>query len=300
MSVKFSVIIPTYNRPAELRKCLTSIFHQEIPVTEFEIIIINDGGDTDIEQVVAEFKPHSGEHLIYLRQEPSGPATARNLALNIARGEIIFFLNDDVILDKGYFSAHLQAHLRQPGHAVRGNTRWHPEVLTTPFMQWVAQSVLFYYLIKDPLDIGYEYFHTLDLSIHRRWLEEDKFDEAFKDASFEDTELALRLMKKGLKLQFAPAAVCYHYHFYDLPKYLAKTRINARNAVLLVARHPELYERLIGNFLRQKSFKNFLKRLFFEITSTRQTPAYWDLISNQIYISELLKQNTLLQREGQI
>ncbi|MCX7766172.1 MAG: glycosyltransferase [Candidatus Sumerlaeia bacterium] len=294
MAIKFSVIIPTYNRVAELRKCLVSITHQNIPFTDFEIIIINDGGSTDIEQVVAEFKSHSGENLIYLWQQPAGPATARNRALNIARGEIIFFLNDDVILEKGYFSAHLQAHLRQPGHAVRGNTRWHPEVLTTPFMQWVAQSVLFYYLIEDPLNIGYEYFHTLDLSIHRRWLEEDKFDEAFKDASFEDTELALRLIKKGLKLQFAPLAVCYHYHFYDLPRYLEKTRINARNALLLVARHPELHERLIGNFLRQHSLKNFINMLFYEITGNKQTPAYWNLLSNKVYTTELLKQKALL------
>lgn len=277
----FSVIIPTYNRITDLRRCLDSIIRQDIPYSEYEIIVVNDGGSSEVKKCVEEVKPYLGESLHYLWQEKRGPAAARNRAIQQSRGEIIFFLNDDVVLEAGYFQAHLRAHSRQPGHAVRGNTRWHPDVLNSPFMQWIAQGVLFYYLIEDPMDIGYEYFHTLDLSVHRRWLDKEKFNESFKDASLEDTELGLRLIKKGLRLQFAPDAICYHYHHYNLGKHLEKTRITARNAPRVVQLHPELKERLVDSYLPKNRIQEILKTIKFLFFKNRETPSYWAYLTEK-------------------
>ena len=287
MDLKFSAIIPTYNRSEDLSRCLESLLKQDISPREFEVIIINDGGPPDIESMIARFKPLLGDNLIYIRQENQGPAVARNRALEHVRSDIILFLNDDVIFAPGYVLAHLQAHERQPGHAVRGNTRWHPDVLSTPFMQWVAQNVLFYYLIDDPMNITYEYFHTLDLSIHRRWFEHDRFDEAFRDASLEDTEIGLRLMKKGLRLQFAPDALCYHYHFYDFKSHLKKMEINARNSILVVARHPELKERLITYYTGKPASKRLLDNLRYMITGRKDTPFAWRFLTEKSIIRAL-------------
>lgn len=281
MDLKFSAIIPTYNRPEDLARCLKSLLEQDISPQQYEVIIVNDGGSNDLESIMTCFKPHFGENLVYIYQENRGPAVARNHALVKVRSELILFLNDDVIFAPDYLNAHLRAHQRQPGHAVRGNTRWHPDVLYTPFMQWISQNVLFYYLIDDLMSITYEYFHTLDLSIHRRWFEHDRFDEAFTDASLEDTELGFRLMKKGLHLQFAPDAICYHYHYYDFQNHLQKMKINARNSILVVERHPELKERLISYYTEKSFSKRFLDTLRYMFTAKKETPFVWKFLTEK-------------------
>ncbi len=279
--LKFSAIIPTHDRDEDLARCLGSMLEQDIDPEHYEVIVVNDGGAPTTEQVVESKGARFRENLTYIYQEHKGPAAARNKALEEAQSDILLFLNDDVVFAPGYFAGHLDAHQRQPGHAVRGNTRWHPDVLTTPFMQWVAQSVLFYYLIEDTMSITYEYFHTLDLSIHRRWLEHDRFDESFIEASLEDTELGVRLMKKGLRLQFAPEAVCYHYHYYDLPRHLKKMRINARNSWRVVEQHPELMQRLITYYTKSSSLTTFLDWLSGILGAGKETPRYWQHISER-------------------
>ncbi len=280
--IQFSVIIPTFNRVDDLTRCLESLVKQQIDHTTYEVIVVNDGGAGEVEKKLKDFRLYLGDRVHYIYQEQSGPAAARNRALDRVQGEIIFILNDDVILEQGYIAAHLRAHQRQPRHAVRGNTRWHPEVITSPFMHWISQNLFFYYLIEDPMDIGYEYFHTLDLSIHRRWFDEDRFDEQFKHASLEDTELAMRLIKKGLKLQFAPDAFSYHYHHYTLSGYLEKIKITAQSARRVVDIHPELRQRLIGMYSDQtplQLYRDYLKIIFFE---GKESPLYWSYITNHI------------------
>ena len=287
MTLRFSAIIPTFNREADLERCLISMLDQDIPPDQWEVIVINDGGTKSIETVIRRLATRFKGNLRYAWKENAGPAVARNCALDMAQGDLLLFLNDDVIFAPGYFRAHLAAHERQPGHAVRGNTRWHPDVLRTPFMQWIAQNVLFYYLIDDPLDITYEYFHTLDLSVHRKWFEEDRFDESFRDASLEDTEIGVRLMKKGMRLQFAPDAICYHYHFYDFSRHLQKMKINAENSIKVVERHPELHERLIGQYQREGFLRKTARRISQRIFNSAETPDYWQYETEQ-YIADIV------------
>jgi hypothetical protein len=156
-------------------------------------------------------------------------------------------------------------------------------------MRWVAQTGLFYYLITDCRDIGYEYFHTLDLSIYRTWLCEDRFSLDFTDASFEDTELGYRLMKKGLKLAFAPDAMSYHCHFYTPKQFFEKARINGRNAVTLVEKQPELYDRIIGLFLEKLQGQKLLKLAGLFVCGKRRTPLYWSTLYDYVYAREVLK-----------
>jgi glycosyltransferase involved in cell wall biosynthesis len=85
-----SVIIPTYNRAAQLRECLTNLSHQHYK--NFEVCIVNDGGESVL-QLVAEF----GALRIRLFEFASnnGQVKCRNKALELARGELIAFCDDD-------------------------------------------------------------------------------------------------------------------------------------------------------------------------------------------------------------
>jgi glycosyltransferase involved in cell wall biosynthesis len=90
--LRFSVVIPTYNRAALLGAALDSIFAQRF--TEWEIIVVDDGSDDDTAEVVASY----GIKVRLLRQQNRGPGTARNNGAAAASGDYLIFLDSDDVL----------------------------------------------------------------------------------------------------------------------------------------------------------------------------------------------------------
>ena len=86
-----SIIIPFYSGKLWLKEALKSVFLQTY--TKFEVFLINDGSDEDIEDIIEKY---SGK-LIYKYKENGGPASARNLGIELAKGKYIAFLDSDDI-----------------------------------------------------------------------------------------------------------------------------------------------------------------------------------------------------------
>jgi glycosyltransferase involved in cell wall biosynthesis len=100
----FSIIIPTCNRSDDLRRALESILIQTI--TPEEIIIIDQSDDQNTKRLFSTFDTKFKEKDIkgiYLYQQEKNSAMARNFGISKASGEIISFLDDDVILCDDYF-----------------------------------------------------------------------------------------------------------------------------------------------------------------------------------------------------
>jgi glycosyltransferase involved in cell wall biosynthesis len=85
----FSVVIPTHNRSRLLPQALESVFSQE--ESDFEILVVDDGSTDDTGAVLAR---HAGNVRV-LRQDNLGPAAARNLGIENARGDYVAFLDSD-------------------------------------------------------------------------------------------------------------------------------------------------------------------------------------------------------------
>jgi glycosyltransferase involved in cell wall biosynthesis len=79
----FSIVIPSYRRPRQLAECLRALSRLEYPRDRFEVIVVDDGGDAPLDEVVAPFG--SNLSLTLIRQPNAGPAAARNLGRS-ARG----------------------------------------------------------------------------------------------------------------------------------------------------------------------------------------------------------------------
>jgi glycosyltransferase involved in cell wall biosynthesis len=93
-----SVIIPTYNRPTELKQCIQSILDQT--VKPGELIIVDDG---NLLELPLEKQCLDGEiQYIYFKKSRPGLTESRNEGIKLARGDIIFFLDDDVALFPNY------------------------------------------------------------------------------------------------------------------------------------------------------------------------------------------------------
>lgn len=87
--MKFSVVIPTFNRLLKVQKAVQSVFDQTYQ--DFEVLVVDDGSD-DTEKTLTE---RFDERLRYFRGSASGVAAARNFAIEQARGEWIAFLDSD-------------------------------------------------------------------------------------------------------------------------------------------------------------------------------------------------------------
>lgn len=98
-----SIIIPTRNRCATLSLCLNALPAGTREVPSLEVIVVDDRSTDDTRKTVEAFRDASGWRVIYLRQErPMGANAARNAALNVAAGEIIVFIDDDVLVTEGW------------------------------------------------------------------------------------------------------------------------------------------------------------------------------------------------------
>lgn len=94
--IRFSIVIPTYNRPKLLSRALSSVEAQHR--SDLEILIVNDGSTQ-----AYEFNCHSSKHIVYqVNHVRCGVSSARNRALRMAKGEWILFLDDDDELVPGY------------------------------------------------------------------------------------------------------------------------------------------------------------------------------------------------------
>jgi len=104
---KFSLIIPTYNNRAFLIQCLNSLDNQSIDKKIFEVIVVDDGGRSDISENLGLM----GSQLFikYLYQKHKGPAAARNLGIEKAKGDIILFLDDDSLPTDDWLKATIEA-----------------------------------------------------------------------------------------------------------------------------------------------------------------------------------------------
>lgn len=114
--MKISIIIPTYNREKHLKSCLISILNQKkLPS---EVIVVDNADHNKAEKIINNMLSKfdsKGVFLIYLRNKENSGATARNLGASRAKGDLIAFLDDDVILDNNYYHEIESVFLNNPG-----------------------------------------------------------------------------------------------------------------------------------------------------------------------------------------
>lgn len=215
--MQLSVIIPTYNRRETLTKALTSLFAQPgLEQIAWEIIVVDDGSTDGTDDLVADLATESPAPLTYLYQENSGPAAARNRGIRTAQAALVLMIGDDTLAGSDLLAQHLSAHKRYPlpQAAILGPVDWAPTLTVTPFMRWWGENRFrFGALRAGKVKADFTFFYTCNISVKREFLlENGLFDETFRAAAYEDTELAYRLNQAGLRIHFTPQAAAYHDH----------------------------------------------------------------------------------------
>ena len=102
-NIKITVIVPTYKPQAYLWECLDSLYFQSLDSSLYEIIVVLNGERADYEDKIKEYiHEHPSVMIQYLYAEMPGVSNARNIALDIARGKYIAFIDDDDYVSKSY------------------------------------------------------------------------------------------------------------------------------------------------------------------------------------------------------
>ena len=251
--MQFTVIIPTYNRADILKECLERLDKQDFMKNEFEVIVVDDGSTDNTKQIVENAQKKLSIQILYLYQKNQGQGIARNYALRYAKGKIVAFIGDDILVLPDFIKQHLNFHRRyiNENEAVLGFVGWDPRLEITPFMEWLTNgsSVLgkfgghqfAYEKLQGKKKADFNFFYTSNISLKRSLLKKHPFDSRFSSYGWEDIELGYRLTKKeNLILYYNPMAVGYHMHPMtesDLEKRMYQI---GKSAHLLHKKYPEL------------------------------------------------------------
>jgi len=245
MNIIFSIVLPTFNRSDILLRCLQYLVSQTLTPKFFEVIVCDDGSIDNTSELVRSFKaPFS---LIYLKQENSGPAAARNMGICKATGEYILFLNDDALLDPKALEIHLEEHRRlaNPKAAVLGLFSMHPDYTSPskPIGYCLDHSdLIFEYCIMQPdTGYGYEKFYTCNISLRTDFVRSSGlFDPAFYRIGAEDIEYGYRLQQHGCAIYYRPDCQAWHAHLLEAQGISRMFIFRGKGGVLLFLRHNNL------------------------------------------------------------
>jgi glycosyltransferase involved in cell wall biosynthesis len=113
MKPDISIVIPTFQRPALLIRCLHALAHQQFPKDRYEIIVVTDGPDEMTRTMIRHQGITSPAINVYALPHKKGPAAARNLGWKMAQGNLILFTDDDCIPHNFWISAYVNAYEQQ-------------------------------------------------------------------------------------------------------------------------------------------------------------------------------------------
>ena len=243
---RLSVVTPTHRRPDLLDRLLRSLAEQTVPAEEFEVIVVDDASGDETPDVLSRWTAAHPTFHSSSFASGRGPASARNLGVHRAQGEVILFLDDDVEAVPDLVATHLRFHEttgdRMAG--LLGRVDWHAGLEITPFMRWLDRTGLQFaydtWMRPGPIDPPYGAFYTANLSMHRDlFLDVGGFDERFPYPAYEDMELAWRLAQRGFRLEYRPEAQVFHTRAIDLDTFRRRMSRAAESAVLLQAVQPD-------------------------------------------------------------
>ena len=206
---RFTVIVPTFERPAPLAACVQALRALERPGGTLEIVIVNDGGRPPARDVVSA----AGDVTLELRvvdQANAGPASARNRGAAEARGEYLAFTDDDCLPDRGWLTAFDAALRATPGALVGGRTvNALPDSVFADTSQRLADFVSSYFAGGA---MG-RFFTSNNLAVARAdFLAAGGFDTRFPFSAGEDRELGDRWSAQERPSLTAPDALVRHAH----------------------------------------------------------------------------------------
>lgn len=245
--IKLSVVIPTYNRRHILERALSALSAQDLPPKDFEVIVVIDGSTDDTAECLRGWKPKFASQA--LTAQHRGAGAARNVGIRAATGELVLFLDDDLIAPPDLLRQHCSAHARLGPSVVHG-----PIYMAPGSSQTVIRHVMerfydgFHRQMAPAMDLRYpdglpesmgSFIFLVNSSMPRDVLVRlGGFDEQI--LAGEDLELGLRMWKIGVSFRYRPTAIAQEFYRKSSRQYLKRqARAFGAGDLIISRKHPE-------------------------------------------------------------
>jgi len=231
--MRYSFIIPVFNRPDEVDELLESMTRQT--VKDFEVIVVEDGSTVTCKAVCDKYAGILDLHYYY--KENSGPGQSRNYGAERAKGEWLIVLDSDVVLPEGYMRS-----LTIGGEAFSafgGPDAAHPSF--TPVQKAISYSMTSFFTtggIRGGKGKKMDKFYprSFNMGIRREVYQELG---GFSKMRFgEDIDFSYRIVEAGYKTALLPGAWVWHKRRTDFRKFFRQVYNSGIARINLTKRHP--------------------------------------------------------------
>lgn len=232
--MKYSFVIPVYNRPEEVDELLESLCHQTL--SDFEVVIVEDGSSVPCEAIVQKYADRLPVR--YFSKPNSGPGQTRNYGVERAQGDYVIILDSDVVVPPAYLEA-VEAELQaQPCDAFGGPDRAHPSF--SPTQKAINYAMTSFFTTggirggKKKMDKFYPRSFNMGVrtEVYRQL-------NGFSDMRFgEDIDFSTRIFKGGYSCRLFPEAWVWHKRRTDFRKFFKQVHNSGIARIHLTKRHP--------------------------------------------------------------
>lgn len=233
--MKYSLIIPVYNRPDEVDELLDSLTRQTC--TDFEVLVVEDGSQVSCEEVVGRYADCLPVR--YFQKDNSGPGLSRNYGAERARGEYLIVLDSDCVLPPGYLQEVENELLREPADAFGGPDRAHDSF--TDVQKAINYSMTSFFTTggirggQKKMDKFYP--RSFNMGIRA---EVYRALGGFAPMRFgEDIDFSIRIFKGGYRCRLFPEAWVWHKRRTDLTKFFRQVYNSGIARIHLYKKYPE-------------------------------------------------------------
>ncbi len=233
--MKYSIIVPVFNRPDEVDELLQSLTQQMLQ--DMEVIIIEDGSSVPCDKVVRRYADKL--RLRYYCKENSGPGQTRNFGAERSQGEYLIILDSDCVLPPSFLQAVDDELCREECDAWGGPDRAHEGF--TPIQKAISYSMTSFLTTggirggKKQMDTKF-YPRSFNMGIRRSLFAKLG---GFSPMRFgEDIDLSLRIYKSGARCRLFPEAWVWHKRRTDFRKFFKQVHNSGIARINLMKRHP--------------------------------------------------------------
>lgn len=234
--MKYSIIVPVYNRPDEVDELLGSLTEQT--EKDFEVIIVEDGSSVTCEKVCNGYKATLDIH--YFMKENSGPGQSRNYGVARAKGEYVIILDSDVVLPPGYIESISDELEKAPADAFGGPDKAHSSF--TDIQKAISYSMTSFFTTggirgskKKKLDKFYP--RSFNMGVRRNVY--NKLGGFSKMRFGEDIDFSIRIFKAGCKCRLFPESWVWHKRRTDFRKFFRQVYNSGIARINLYKKYPE-------------------------------------------------------------